>query len=39
LLDNQPKPVSPSQWLTTIEGLKKEIHGLTDEAAKLQAEY
>ena len=25
-------------WLTAIEGLKKEIHGLTDEAAKLQTE-
>ncbi len=25
-------------WITAIEGLKKEIHGLTDEAAKLQTE-
>ena len=25
-------------WLTTIEGLKKEIHSLTDEAIKLQTD-
>lgn len=25
-------------WLTIIEGLKKEIHSLTDEAAKMQAD-